>query len=214
VLTSDVAPYERAKVRMLNGSHSTLAYLGQLAGYELVSDVMAAAGPIAAAVDLLMRADAIPTLAPVPELDFDAYRSQLLERFANPALAHRTAQIAMDGSQKLPQRLVGTISDRRRAGACPAAALLGVAAWIRYAVDRQADDGCPLTVEDPMADDIAGRAAGAPSAVVIDAMLGLPEIFPAQVAGDPVVRDALVEHLERLRRDGAEAAARAVVERG
>ena len=114
----DVAPYERIKLRMLNGSHSMLAYLGQLADYELVSDAVRSDG-LRAAVAGLMAIDVPPTLVLPAGFDLDAYQRDLMRRYANPALRHRTAQITMDGSQKLPQRLLGTIRDRRRAGAEP-----------------------------------------------------------------------------------------------
>ena len=112
-LVADVAPYEEMKLRLLNGSHSAIAYLGCLAGFEHVFEVMAE--PDFVAFVRAMMAEVAPTLA-VPT-DLAAYQASLLARFANPALAHRTSQIAMDGSQKVPQRLLGPIRDRLRAGA-------------------------------------------------------------------------------------------------
>ncbi len=118
ILTGDVAPYERIKLRMLNGSHSTLAYLGLLGDHEFMADAVAAPG-MEAAVRALMNDDVAPTLEVPAGFDLGRYEEDLLERFANPALRHRTAQIAMDGSQKLPQRLLGTVRDRLRAGGEP-----------------------------------------------------------------------------------------------
>ena len=109
------------KLRLLNGSHSTLAYLGYLAGYETISDAMADPDFVRL-VQGLMDEEVTPTLAGAAGADLAAYKRALLERFANPALQHRTWQIAMDGSQKLPQRLLGTIRDRFAAGAPIAAA--------------------------------------------------------------------------------------------
>ncbi len=210
--TDDVRPFERAKVRLLNGSHSTLAYLAQLAGYELVSDVLAADSPIVGLIERLMSVEVVPTLEPVAGLEFDRYQAELLERFANPALPHRTAQIAMDGSQKLPQRLLGTVADARRAGAEPVAALLGVAAWIRWIVDRTADDGRALKVDDPLSEQIAASVGpGRPAAEAVDYVLAIRTVVAEEFAHDTPVRDILVEHLERLRRDGAEATARHVL---
>ena len=210
--TDSVRPFERAKVRLLNGSHSTLAYLAQLAGYPLVSDVLAADSPIVGLVERLMSVEVVPTLEPVAGLEFGRYQAELLERFANPALPHRTAQIAMDGSQKLPQRLLGTVADSRRAGEEPVAALLGVAAWIRWIVDRTADDGRALEIDDPLSETIAANVGpGRPVAETLDYVLGLRAVLAEEVALDPVVRGILADHLERLRRDGAEATARHVV---
>ncbi len=210
LLVDDARPWERAKVRLLNGSHSTLAYLGQLAGCGLVADALARPG-FEAVVRRLMSDDVEPTLGPLPGLDLGGYEEQLLARFANRALRHRCAQIAADGSQKLPLRLVGTVVDRRRQGGEPLAALLGIAAWMRCAVDRCDDRGAPLALDDPLADAIAertSRAAG-PGGVV-DALLGWTAMFPPGVADDRFVADTLAELLTHLRRDGAEATARHV----
>ena len=104
-LVADVAPYELAKLRLLNGSHSTLAYLGYLAGYETVADAMADEN-LARLVAELMEQEAAPTLTPPRPAISRPYMHELQARFRNPALRHRTWQIAMDGSQKLPQRLL------------------------------------------------------------------------------------------------------------
>lgn len=208
-LTTDVRPYERVKLRMLNGSHSTVAYLGALAGYELVCDALNPAAPFLGVLRALMADDVAPTLT-VPEgFDLPSYEAQVLERFANPNLRHRTLQIAMDGSQKLPQRLLGTIRDRRRAGAEPRAAALGVAAWMRFVSARRTDAGRPLTIDDPLAGAIAtrlGRREDPPA--VVDALLAMPEVFGEELGADALFRELLVDHLGALARDGAEATAR------
>ena len=213
-LTEDVAPYERIKLRMLNGSHSMLAYLGVLSDRELVSDAVRSEG-LRAAVDALMANDVAPTLELPAGFDLDAYQRDLMRRYANPALRHRTAQITMDGSQKLPQRLLGTIQDRRRAGSEPALAALAVAAWMRFVSARRSDSGRALSVDDPLADTIAARLAGreAPAAVV-DELLSLREVFADELASDRGLRDLLVDQLTRLSRDGAERTAAAVAREG
>jgi fructuronate reductase len=214
-MTDDVAPYERIKLRMLNGSHSMLAYLGQLADRELVSDAVRSDG-LRAAVAGLMAIDVPPTLELPDGFDLDAYQHDLMRRYANPALRHRTQQISMDGSQKLPQRLLGTIRDRRRAGAEPALAALAVAAWMRFVSARRSDGGRALTVDDPLADTIAARLGGREvPAEAVDELLSLREVFAEDLASDRVLRDLLVELLTRLTRDGAErTAATVALERG
>ena len=104
-LVADVAPYETMKLRLLNASHSTLAYLGYLAGYETIAETMADEA-FARLVSDLMDEEMGPTLSLPAGADVDAYKRSLIDRFRNPALRHRTWQIAMDGSQKLPQRLL------------------------------------------------------------------------------------------------------------
>ena len=202
-MTDDVAPWEQAKLRMLNGSHSMLAYLGVLADRELVSDAVGSEA-LRAGVAGLMHVDVPPTLVLPTGLDLDAYERDLMRRYANPALRHRTQQITMDGSQKLPQRLLGTVRDRRRAGAEPRFAALAVAAWMRFVSARRSDSGRPLTVDDPLADRIAERLAGREApAQVVDELLSLREVFAEDLAGDRGLRDLLVDLLGRLGRDGA-----------
>jgi fructuronate reductase len=189
---------------MLNGSHSTIAYLGALADQELVSDAVGPAMPFVAVLRELMERDVAPTVAVPAGFALAAYEAEVLERFANPALRHRTLQIAMDGSQKLPQRLLDTVRDRRRAGAEPVFAALGVAAWMRFVSARRSDGGRELTVEDPLADRIAERLGGREDpAAVVDELLSMREIFDQELAGDAGLRALLVELLGRLARDGA-----------
>lgn len=130
-IVGDVAPYEMAKLRMLNGAHSALAYCGLQAGYAHVHE--AVADPqLRDLVSRLMRDEAAPTIAAAPGQDLAAYADALLARFANPALNHRLIQIAMDGSQKIPQRWLATLAANQRLGRrCPAI-LRGIGAWLRH----------------------------------------------------------------------------------
>ncbi|MFL5859575.1 MAG: mannitol dehydrogenase family protein [Solirubrobacteraceae bacterium] len=209
IVTRDVRAYEQIKLRMLNGAHSALAYLAALADEALVADAVRPDGPFLAVLRGLMADDVAPTVAVPDGFDLGAYQADLLERFANPALRHRTLQIAMDGSQKLPMRLLGTIRDRRRAGAEPVMASLGVAAWMRFVSARRSDSGRELAVDDPLADEIAERLRGreAPEPVV-DALLSMSQVFDAQLAADSDWRGLLVELLDALIRDGAQRTAR------
>jgi fructuronate reductase len=208
VLTADVAPYEAMKLRLLNGSHSTLAYLGALAGHAHVADAMGDER-IAGVVARLMAEDVEPTLA-VPEgFDVAAYRRELLERFRNPALRHRTVQIAMDGTQKLPQRLLGTIADQLGAGREPRFACLGVAAWMRYVWAARAEDGSPLPVDDPMADRLRELTASADTAeAAADALLSLDDVFGPDLPANETFRALVTDSLEALAKGGVAQATR------
>jgi fructuronate reductase len=213
IMTSDVRPYEQIKLRLLNGAHSALAYLAVLAGDELVSDAVRPDAPFGALLRKLMAVDVAPTLCVPDGFDLSAYQDELLERFGNPALRHRTIQIAMDGSQKLPMRLLGTIRDRRRAGAEPVMASLGVAAWMRFVSARRSDDGRALTVDDPLADAIAEQLGGREDAEpVVRSLLQMTQIFDEELAGDAAWRAMLIDHLEALIRDGAACTARRVAD--
>ena len=136
--------------------------------------------------------------------DLAAYRDALLERFANPALKHRTWQIAMDGSQKLPQRLLGTIRDRLALGLPANRAALGVAAWMRYmtGVDER---GRAIEVKDPLSGRlraIADVAGGSPEKLV-DGMLGVTEVFSDDLPSNASFRETLADHLASLLERGA-----------
>ncbi|OAP36860.1 mannitol dehydrogenase [Sinorhizobium glycinis] len=208
VFVDDVAVFEMMKLRLLNGSHSTLAYLGYLAGAETVAEAMALPG-MEALIEGLMREEATPTLPPLQGIDLAAYRADLLRRFRNPKLRHRTWQIAMDGSQKLPQRLLGTIRDRLKAGAGYSRLALGVAAWMRYA--RGLDErGQAIDVRDPHAARIAGlvRDVVEPERIV-DAYLTMQDVFDADLATSAPFRLALVRALTRLVEEGSAATLRA-----
>ncbi|MFN3677132.1 MAG: mannitol dehydrogenase family protein [Sphingomonas pseudosanguinis] len=154
-LVDDVRPYETAKLRMLNGAHSALAYLGLAAGHSYVHQAVAdpALFPL---IERLMRVEAARTIAAAPGQDIDAYADALLTRFRNTALPHRLAQIAMDGSQKIGQRWLESLTvNRARGQDCPAT-LTALAAWI---IHVRGDNG---PVDDPMAGqlDAIWRAAG------------------------------------------------------
>lgn len=149
-MVADVAPFETAKLRMLNGAHSLLAYCGLKAGYTYVHEAIA--DPVLYAQAEAQMRDAAATIAVAPEQDLAAYAAELVARFRNPALNHRLAQIAMDGSQKLPQRWLETLAIRQRAGQqCPAI-LHAIAAWIAH---LRGENGI---VDDPLVDDLLAAA--------------------------------------------------------
>ena len=146
-LVSDVIPFEEMKLRMLNGSHSFLAYLGYLAGYQHINDCMGDENYRRAAHDLMLKEQA-PTLK-VQNVDLARYADLLIARYTNPALRHRTWQIAMDGSQKLPQRMLDSVRWHLADNSSFALLALGVAGWMRYVggVDEQ---GNAIEVCDPL----------------------------------------------------------------
>jgi fructuronate reductase len=205
-LVQDVAPFELAKLRLLNGSHSTLAYLGYLAGYETVSDAMADES-FARLVADLMEKESAPTLDASKTGDLNAYMRELLARFRNPALRHRTWQIAMDGSQKLPQRLLATVRARLARGEPIERLALGVAGWMRYVtgVDEQ---GRPVDVRDPLSARLRMIAdgQGLDAARLAPALVGVREIFGDDLAADPRFLSPVTAALDRLIRLGSHGA--------
>ena len=168
-LVSDVAPYELAKLRMLNGAHSLLAYVGLGRGHAYVHEAIADP-ELCALVQQLMLHDVIPTLTPAPGQDLKAYAEALIRRFANPALNHRLNQIAMDGSQKIPQRWLETLAANQLRGRECRAILAGLAAWLRHVRgDNEANWGA---VDDPIADAMKSAWAKAGGGGIVEAMFG------------------------------------------
>jgi fructuronate reductase len=204
--TSDVSPYEALKLRLLNGSHSALAYLGLLAGCVYVAEFIEVDG-VSTFVRALM-AEAAATVSAPRSVDVEDYEQQLVRRFANPGMRHRLAQIAIDGSQKLPLRLVATVRDARAIGAEPTVSVLGIAAWMRYVTARRDDAGRQLPLDDPLAPrigDVVGDAAD--PTTIVERLLSLTEIF-GDLGDDVTLRGLLAAALAELTRAGALAALR------
>lgn len=203
-MVADAQPYEHAKLRMLNGSHSTLAYLGALIGYDTVDQAMRDAR-LAGFVERMLGEEVEPTLA---RPGLPGYRAELLARFRNPALRHKLQQIAMDGSQKLPQRLLDTIRARLAAGAPCARLCFAVAGWCQYLAGRD-EAGGAYAIADPLAPQLqaAAGAAGTPRERV-RALLGVHAVFGADLPGDARFVDAVAQHLERIGALGVIAAMR------
>ncbi|WP_058910675.1 fructuronate reductase [Entomohabitans teleogrylli] len=205
---ADVVPFEMMKLRMLNGSHSFLAYLGYLGGYETIADTMTNPQYRAAALALMTQEQA-PTLAMPEGTDLQAYAQLLIERFSNPALRHRTWQIAMDGSQKLPQRLLDPVRIHLEQGSDWHHLALGVAGWMRYVqgVDEQ---GAAIEVVDPLAAEyqvINQRYQGAER---VQALLGISAIFGTDLPADARFVAAVTGASAMLNQNGARAAVAAL----
>lgn len=201
-MVQDVTAFEHMKLRMLNGTHSSLAYLGYLAGHETIADTVANPGFNAFVRQLW--AEIMPAVPAPPGVDLGAYAQALLARYENPAIRHRTWQIAMDGSQKLPQRLLGTLAENFAAGRdCPGL-ILAIAGWMRY-VGGVDEGGQAIEVKDPMAARLRALSDGATTpAAKVAALLAVTQIFPPALAAQlqgPVTRAA-----ETLWQGGAQAA--------
>lgn len=199
-MVKDVLPWEQMKLRMLNGSHSFLAYLGYLAGYAHINECMEDASFREAARRVMLNEQA-PTLR-ITDVDLTAYADSLNDRFANPALQHRTWQIAMDGSQKLPQRMLDGIRVHlERKSAWPLLAL-GVAGWIRY-VSGTDERGDAIDVRDPLSDKIQSIVKASSEAERVNALLTLSEVFGQDLPHNSVFVNAVNEAYQRLTRYGA-----------
>ena len=200
-LVDDVLPFEQMKLRMLNGSHSFLAYLGYLAGYQHINDCMTDVNYRQAA-RRLMLAEQAPTLS-VSGIDLAAYADQLIERYSNPALQHRTWQIAMDGSQKLPQRMLDSVRWHLAHGGEYSGLALGVAGWMRY-VGGIDDAGQPIDIRDPMLSTLQQVVASTPDDEQrVRQLLAINAIFGEALPQDPAFVAAVTQAYLSLRDRGA-----------
>lgn len=200
-LVSDVLPYEEMKLRMLNGSHSFLAYLGFLAGYEYISDCMADPHFRAAARSLMVDEQA-PTLR-TQGVDLNAYADSLIARYENRAIKHRTGQIATDGTQKLPQRMLDSLRWHLQRGSDCDLLLLGVAGWMRY-VGGIDEKGQPIEIRDPMKAQLAECVASSEEGEArVRALLSMREVFGDDLAQNADVVGRLTAWYNKLTAQGA-----------
>ncbi|WP_394149576.1 mannitol dehydrogenase family protein [Vibrio maritimus] len=201
---ADVVPYEEMKLRMLNGSHSFLAYLGYLGGYAHISDTMTDEGYRKAAFDMMMKAQA-PSLNMPAGTDLEAYATLLINRFTNPSLKHQTWQIAMDGSQKIPQRMGGSLKHHLEQGSEFKWLAAGIAGWMRY-VSGVDEKGSDIDVRDPMAASLREVCEShGVNVSVVPALLSIEAIFPVEIGLNPIVIDAVSSAYQSLIDNGAKA---------
>lgn len=187
-LVADVAPWEAAKLRLLNATHSLIAYLGARAGYRTIAESVTDE-VIGAAAERLLREDALPSITVPDGLDGPAYCTAVLTRFANPALGHTTAKVGSDGSQKIGLRLLTTLRDGLGQGRTPRWAGLAVAAWLWHVAHTPAAD-----LDDPLADVLAALLpARRDAAAVVPALLRCAQVFPPALAADPRVVELLTD---------------------
>jgi fructuronate reductase len=213
LFVADVTPYERMKLTMLNGTHSMLAYAGFLAGQKHVRDAMTDPD-LCTLVGRHLRA-ASGLLQPLPGVDFQTYAAALVERFANPAIAHETFQIATDGTQKLPQRVFQPAMAAKAAGQDLRPFAFATAMWMRFCL-RHRDDGAAYELRDPRAEELAAAVGqgGRDAFALSEAFHALPHLIPQALAADPLWRGHILDVLSAALTEGCTAALRHEAGRG
>jgi mannitol 2-dehydrogenase len=197
-MVGDVEPYETMKIRLLNGSHSALAYLSYLAGFRDVDRAMA--DPlIARFVRRYMDTEVTPTLLPVPGIDLASYKETLLRRFANRAISDKVQRLAEDGSQKIPNSILPCVRHNLRTGGSIAYACRALAGWLRYMAGED-EQGRAIEIEDMRKDRIVAALRAAPDDV--RPVLGLADIFGSDLRENPRFTAELSAALATIRRDG------------
>lgn len=195
-LAKDVGIYDRAKLRLVNGPHSTLTYLGLLRGHESVADAMRDE-QLAQFVERLMTEDLGPSLGNPPGFDTEHYISAVLARFRNPGIRHLLTQIAWDGSKKLPVRISVTIEEALRAGRPLHRLVMPLAAWMRF-IARQAKAG--VTIVDPDAARLTQIGAACSGEARADVMrfAVCEAVLPPTLMAEPGFRAALEAAYDKL----------------
>lgn len=202
LLVDDVRVFEKIKLRLLNGAHSTMAYTGYLSGFDYISEVMNEPAFVNMVTTYMAR-EAGETLSAPAGFDIEAYKQQLRDRFSSKALKHRTWQIAMDGSQKLPQRLLESLRIQLKSNGHIDIICLGVAAWIRY-VSGVDENGNAIEVSDPLAAELRALCdANAGNAeAIVRAIVGLPKVFGDDLAQEEIFIANTIGWLNRFYAQG------------
>lgn len=159
-LVDEVMPYELMKLRLLNVSHQAMAYFGYLAGYRFAHEAMS--DPRIRAFVREYMEEATPTLLPVPGIDLDAYKDELIARFANPEVRDTLARLCADTSNRIPKWLVPVVRDNLANGRTVVLSAAIVASWARYAEGID-EDGNRIEVVDALADILIERALRYPN---------------------------------------------------
>ena len=200
-VVDDVEPYELMKLRLLNGSHQAVGYLGTLAGHTFMHDVCQ--DPLFRRfLHAYMDREATPTLPPVPGIDLDSYKAELVGRFANPSMRDTLARLCAESSDRIPKFLLPVLRANLAAGGDIRCSVAVLAGWARYA-EGVGEDGRPIEVVDPLRDRLmaaARRQAEDPLAFVSDR-----ELF-GDLADDARFAETYVATLEAIRSTGARAA--------
>ncbi|MES2460909.1 MAG: mannitol dehydrogenase family protein [Armatimonadota bacterium] len=203
-MTTDVLPYEKMKLRLLNASHQALCYIGMLFGYEYAHQTMED-DDIRALVTQMMDDEVTPLLPAVPGIDLSEYKATLIQRFANPAIRDQLSRIGIYGSSGMPKFVLPSVEEQLRRGGPIRLLSFTVACWFRYLNGRD-ESGREITMKDPMAPrlrEVAQAAGGDPAP-----LLALREIFSEEVAASPEFGRQVREFLQSFSERGARATLR------
>ena len=198
--TSDVAPYELMKIRILNGGHATIAYPAGILDIHFVHEAMEDR-QIATFLETLTKREIIPVVPPPPEVDLEAYRKKVAERFANPKIGDTIARLCLDGSNRQPKFILPTVRDRLAAGASVRGLALVSAMWCRYC-NGESESGKTIPPNDPSWDRL--QAAAKPARSDPRAFLAMRDIF-GELADNPIYVEAFSGALASLWANGVRA---------
>lgn len=202
LIVKDVTPFETMKLRLLNGSHSALAYLGFLSGYQYIHQAIA--NPeFYSLIEKLMNDEISPTLAVPMNYELESYKKTIRDRFANSKVPYKTTQVANDGSQKIPQRLLATASELIQQGRRPAIIALIIAAWFRF-LEAEDNQGHSFEVNDPLAKQLTtvARAHRHDEQQQVNLLMETFGIFPDVLMTSDLFKQDITDRLTQIHRQG------------
>ena len=193
--TDDVAAFENAKLRILNGTHSTLAYVGTLAGKETVFEAISD-DTLHAFIRKLLSSEIMPSIDAEGVMDLASYADDIVRRYQNRHIRHLLSQIAWDGSQKLPFRILNTVRDNYKKGNPVSLLCVPIAAWILFIAKRHNDQE---QLVDPLADTLLDLAAQHKGSVtdLANAVLNLTQVFDELTVNNNF-KQTVLKHVEQL----------------
>jgi mannitol 2-dehydrogenase len=200
-MTTDVLPYEKMKLRLLNASHQALCYIGMLKGYQLVHETMEDSG-IRTLVEKMMDNEVTPILSPVPGVDLTEYKKTLIERFANPAIRDQLSRIGIYGSSGIPKFVLPSVIDQLKRGGPIKLLSFTIASWFRY-LNGLDEAGKEMPMLDPMAPKLRERAKAAGKDV--RQLLSMREVFSEELASNPTFVKEVSEIFNSFYQEGAQA---------
>jgi mannitol 2-dehydrogenase len=200
-MTSDVLPYEKMKLRLLNASHQAMCYIGMLLGYEFAHEAMGDA-QISKLVETMMEVEVTPLLPAVPGVDLAEYKRTLIERFANPAIRDQLSRIGTEGSARIPKFVLPSIIEELDRGGPIKLLSFTVASWFRY-LNGKDDQGKELPIIDPMSKKLRERALEGGQDP--QSLLSMREVFSESLATSPRFVDQVRETLKSFYEQGARA---------
>ena len=201
IFTDDVEGFEKAKLRLLNCLHSTLAYSASLAGFETVFDAIRDKG-FYQFITKLAQNEIIGSFTPPKEMDVNVYANEIIQRFSNPSIRHLLAQIACDGSQKLQIRLLPVIRDNIKQNRSTKLLCFSLASWFEFICQAVKNN---QEIVDPMAETFKQTAAILSDDVeeVVTSFLAIEAIFGKDLLADTKVKNQLVDSLTNIRKTTA-----------
>ena len=201
LMTGDVVPYEKVKMRLLNASHQALCYLGMLLGHEYVHQAIQDE-QILKLIRTLMDDEVTPLLPQVPGIDLEEYKATLIRRFANAAIRDRLSRIGTDASVRIREFVLPSILEQLARGGPIRMLSLAVAGWFRYLAGTD-EKGGTREIIDPLADRLTqcARSGGADP----EALLAIREVFGDVLPAAAPFRALVAEALRGLYQHGTRA---------